>query len=252
MIVFPAIDLIAGQAVRLQQGDFARQTGYGDPLSIARAYKEAGASHLHVVDLEAARTGQSSPQTQTIVRALIAETGLLVQLGGGIRTAQQVQDWLTLGVWRCVLGTAVIQNHVFARDMAQHWGEQVAVGIDARDGYVATNGWLETERMQAVDVACAMKTAGFTDCIYTDISKDGMLGGANVQASVSLAERSGLHVVVSGGVRDLADIDTVLAYRQRGLSGVIAGKALLEGTLDLASAIERVSAQEASDLEVER
>lgn len=240
MILLPAVDMIGLQAVRLRQGDFSQQSDYGSPLTLAMTYAKAGASHLHLVDLDAARTGESHQDTRALVATIIAETGLQVELGGGIRTPEQVADWLSLGVWRCVLGTAAIRDHAFARAMAHTWGERVAIGIDARNGYVATGGWLQTEAVSAVEVACIMRELGFQDCIYTDISKDGMLGGANVADAVALAERSGLQVVVSGGVCDLQDIAAALASRHRGISGIIAGKSLIEGTLVLQDALALV------------
>lgn len=246
MILLPAIDMIGGQAVRLRQGDYTKQSDYGDPLALACSYKEAGATFLHVVDLDAARTATPHPRTPMIIADIVRETGLQVELGGGIRTALQVQEWLSLGVWRCVLGTAAIKDHGFAREMAARFGARVVIGIDARAGLVATSGWLETQDMRAVDVACAMKELGFTDCVYTDISKDGMLSGANVEASAKLAEASGLRVIVSGGVRDLEDIKAAQACRHRGVAGVIAGKSVVEGTLDLAEAIAFMSRSEDS------
>lgn len=237
MNLFPAIDLLGGQAVRLTQGDYSRQSSYGDPLGIARGYALAGATHVHVVDLSAARSGRPDPEVQAIVRQIVAETDLLVQLGGGIRSREAVAEWLDIGVWRCVLGTAAIRDYHFAETMVGEFGEAVVIGIDAREGLVATAGWETTERLTAVEVASAMKAFGFGECIHTDIGRDGMLAGANVEASAQLAQVSGLRVIVSGGVRDEEDIRRVVGSQARGLVGVIAGKSLLEGTLDLTRAL---------------
>lgn len=238
MMILPAIDLIGGQAVRLSQGDYTKRSTYGDPLALARSYADAGARQLHLVDLDAAKSGQSHPETERIVQAIGEQLGLQVELGGGIRTAQDVQRWLSLGVWRCVLGTAAIRDYAFARAMADTWGAQVVIGIDARDGLVATHGWQKTEGVTAQEVAIAMKEMGYQDCVHTDISKDGMLTGANVEASAALARLSGLRVVVSGGVRDIRDIAAALALEDAGISGVIAGKSLVEGTLALDQALQ--------------
>jgi len=237
MNLFPAIDLLGGQAVRLTQGDYRRQSFYGDPLGIARGYALAGALYVHVVDLSAARSGRPDPEVQEIVRQIVTETGLRVQLGGGIRSRAAIAEWLAAGVWRCVLGTAAIRDYHFAETMVREFGEKVVIGIDAREGLVATAGWETTERLTAVEVASAMKAFGFSECVHTDIGRDGMLAGANVEASAELAQESGLRVIVSGGVRDEDDIRRVAHAQSRGLVGVIAGKSLLEGTLDLSNAL---------------
>ncbi len=237
MLIFPAIDLFQGKAVRLRQGDYDQQTIYGDPLEIALRYREAGATHVHLVDLDAARSGQAHSDTRRIVGAILEETGLKLQIGGGIRTRQNIESWLDAGVWRCVLGTAAVKNPEFACEMVQMFGLQVTVGIDAKDGFVATQGWVETQDITAQEFASKMAACGLQECIYTDIGKDGMLTGANIEASIELAKVSGLSVIVSGGVRDLEDVRKIAALHSDGLGGLIAGKSLYEGTLDLREAL---------------
>ncbi len=223
--------------MRLRQGDYDARTVYGDPVQLAAAYREAGATHLHMVDLDAARTGSRSPQTSGIVSRIVAETGLTVQIGGGIRTRGDVQYWLGIGVWRCVLGTVAARDPRFAGELCGEFGERVTVGIDARGGMVATQGWTKTEGREAVDLAAELRGYGYTECVYTDIARDGMLSGANIESAVALAAASGLAVIVSGGVKDLGDVRSVRDHELQGLSGVILGKSLLEGTLDLHAAV---------------
>lgn len=242
MMIYPAIDLLDGQAVRLRQGDYQDSTSYGDPLAIARRYAQDGATHLHVVDLDAARSGITSEATKEIVRAILQETALHVQVGGGIRTADDVAAWLALGVQRCILGTAAARDPMFAKRMVVQFGTGVVVGIDARAGVVATQGWVTQETgLTAIAFAQQLAEYGYTECIHTDIARDGMLSGANIAASIDLAVASGLSVIVSGGVKDLQDVQAVREGAARGLSGMIAGKSLYEGTLSLPEAL-RVAA----------
>lgn len=237
MLVLPAIDLYGGLAVRLQQGDFEKITNYGDPLAVAQRFAASGATHLHMVDLHAAKSGQTAPDTAAIVRKIVEQTGLLVEIGGGIRALADIERWLENGVWRCVLGTAAVRSRDLVQRAIDQYGTAVTVGVDARDGAVATAGWLDTEQLSAHQFATELYGLGLRECIYTDISRDGMLSGANVDAAVALAQVSGLRVVVSGGVRNLDDIRAVRAREAEGLSGVIAGKAIYEGTLDVAAAL---------------
>ncbi len=240
MIILPAIDLIDGQAVRLTQGDYGSQKNYGDPLELALSYVENGATHLHVVDLDAAKSGETKATTRTILQSIIKETELRIEIGGGIRDQSSIEQWLSLGVWRCILGTAAIRNPQFARDMVEQFGEQVIVGIDAKSGQVASDGWTKVADLSAVDFAKQLHEFGYKSCIYTDIAKDGMLAGANFESSVALAKTSGLTVIVSGGVKDIVDVKQALQYQEEGIAGIIAGKSLVEGTLDLGKAIELV------------
>lgn len=238
--MLPAIDLLEGQAVRLTQGDYQRKEAYGDPLELAKSYEKNGASHVHVVDLGAAKSGATDKQTRDIVDRIVKETSLHVELGGGIRTAQDIDQWLSLGVWRCVLGTSAVRVEGFAKEMVEKFTKQVIVGIDARQGFVATNGWTQVAPMTAIDFAKGLAHDGYDECIYTDIANDGMMHGANWQGAVELAEASGLFVIVSGGVRDIHDVAQAILLQQRGITGLIAGKSLVEGTLDLHDAIELI------------
>ncbi len=237
MKMLPAIDLLGGQAVRLTQGDYQRKEAYGDPLALAASYEQHGASYVHVVDLDAAKSGVTDQQTRDIVARIVKETSLQVELGGGIRTGLDVERWLSLGVWRCVLGTSAVRVEGFAQEMVKKYKQHVIVGIDTRQGFVATNGWTQVATMTAIDFAKILAQDGYTECIYTDIARDGMMHGANWQGAVELAEASGLGVAVSGGVRDIRDVGQALSLSQRGITGLIAGKSLVEGTLDLHEAI---------------
>ncbi len=237
MRLYPAIDLIEGQAVRLVKGDFERQTSYGDPLEVAHKYATAGATHLHVVDLDAAKNGQTSASTERIVARIMTATGLTVEIGGGIRSEGDVSRWLNVGVWRCVIGTRAAEEPEFARRMRETFGDAVIVGIDAKGDRVATRGWLEDSSWTTEEFAKELYKMGYRECIYTDISRDGMLQGANIAASLRLASASGLNVVVSGGVSTLDDVQALLAGASQGITGAIIGKALLSGRLDLRVAL---------------
>lgn len=237
MLVLPAIDLYGGLAVRLRQGDFKKITHYGDPIAVAQRFANSGATHLHMVDLQAAKSGRMTSDTAAIVKAIVDRTNLRVEIGGGIRSLADVERWLECGVWRCVLGTAAVQSRDLVQRAIDQFGTAVTVGVDARSGAVATSGWLETEQLSAHQFATELYDLGLRECIYTDISRDGMLSGANVDAAVDLAQVSGLQVIVSGGVRNLDDICAVRARENQGLSGVIAGKAIYEETLDVTAAL---------------
>ncbi|KYP80176.1 HisA/HisF-related TIM barrel protein [Ferroacidibacillus organovorans] len=237
MYILPAIDLLSGDAVRLYQGDYERVTSYGDPHKLARSYREDGATHLHIVDLDAARSGTRTPQTAECIREILEDTGLYIELGGGIRTEEDIEYWLKLGVWRVVLGTVAARAPEVAGGYRKTYGKSVTVGIDARNGKVATAGWLAEETLEATALAKALCEFGFEDCIHTDISKDGTLAGASLERSVELSKCSGLSVIVSGGVKDLADVRQIIARADAGVSGVILGKALLDGRMSLRDAL---------------
>ena len=244
MRVFPAIDILGGQAVRLRQGDYGRRTVYGSPLELAQRYRAAGAECVHIVDLEAARSGAGDPAARLAVERIAGETGMRVQLGGGIRAQGDIERWLDAGVWRLVIGTAAARDPDFARTAAERFGERVIVGIDARDGFVATDGWTRTGTRRAVEMAAQMRAFGYAECVFTDIARDGMLSGPALAPAAALGAQSGLGVIVSGGVRDLDDVRAVAKQAAAGgVTGVILGKSLLEGTLDLraALAVEGVS-----------
>jgi phosphoribosylformimino-5-aminoimidazole carboxamide ribotide isomerase len=233
MNLFPAIDLIQGKAVRLYKGDYAQMTVYSDdPPAVARSFREAGARCLHVVDLEGARDG-GTPNLET-VRRLIAESGLLVEIGGGIRTEDIVDRYLDAGAFRVVLGTAAITKPGFVAEMVRLYGGKIAVGADLKDGFVAIRGWTETSAKTGLDFCLEMQETGVKTVICTDISRDGVLGGTNRELYRTLTQRLSMDIVASGGVSTLED---VAALRDMGLYGAILGKALYTGGIDLRAAV---------------
>jgi phosphoribosylformimino-5-aminoimidazole carboxamide ribotide isomerase len=236
VIVFPAIDLKAGQVVRLAEGDMARATVYGDdPAAQAKLFAEAGAEHLHVVDLDGSFAGQA--ENRAAVEAIIEAFPGYVQLGGGIRTAEAVVAWFELGVARIVMGTAALKDPDLVRDMAVAFPGGIVVAVDAKDGMVATEGWSEVSDMPAVDLARRFEDAGVAALLFTDIGRDGMLNGCNIDATVDLARRIDIPVIASGGVKGLDDIRMLALHASEGVEGVITGRALYDGRLDLATAI---------------
>ena len=236
MIVFPAIDLKAGEVVRLAEGDMARATVYGsDPAAQARLFAEAGASWLHVVDLDGSFAGEA--RNRDAVEAILEAFEGKVQLGGGIRDAAGVEGWLALGVARVVMGSAALKDPQFVRDMAAAHPGAVVVAVDAREGMVATEGWAEISDVPVVDLARRFEDAGVASLLFTDIGRDGLLKGCNVDATVALARSVEIPVIASGGVAGMADIEALAAQAGEGIEGVITGRALYEGKLDLAEAI---------------
>jgi phosphoribosylformimino-5-aminoimidazole carboxamide ribotide isomerase len=237
MIVFPAIDLKGGQVVRLAEGDMDRATVYGDdPAAQALAFAEQGAQFLHVVDLDGSFAG--SAQNREAVEAVLDAFPGHVQLGGGIRTPEAVAGWFELGVSRVVMGTAALKDPQFVKEMAREWPGGIVVAVDARDGMVATEGWAELSDMAVIDLARRFEDAGVASLLFTDIGRDGMLKGCNVQATVDLATQSTLPVIASGGVAGLDDIRILALNAHMGIEGVITGRALYDGRLDLAAAIQ--------------
>lgn len=236
MIVFPAIDLKAGQVVRLAEGDMARATVYGDdPAAQAMLFAEAGAGHLHVVDLDGSFAGRA--QNREAVEGIVKAFPGHVQLGGGIRTREAVEGWFDLGVSRVVMGTAALKDPQFVKDMAGEFAGGIVVAVDARDGMVATEGWAEVSDVPAADLARRFEDAGVAALLFTDIGRDGMLKGCNIDATVELARSVDIPVIASGGVKGLDDIRMLALYAGDGIEGVITGRALFEGRLDLATAI---------------
>ncbi|OUN83436.1 1-(5-phosphoribosyl)-5-[(5-phosphoribosylamino)methylideneamino]imidazole-4-carboxamide isomerase [Gemmiger sp. An50] len=234
MILFPAIDLYEGQAVRLYQGDYRQMTVYSpDPAALARKFAATGATHIHLVDLEGARDG-TTPNLQ-LIRRIAAETGLFVEVGGGIRNMDIARAYLENGVSRVILGTAAVTDPNFLQNALDTWGERVAVGADLRDGQVAIRGWQQTSDEGAQSFFDRMQGLGVSTMICTDISRDGAMRGANLELYRKLAKRQGLQIVASGGVSSLDDIK---ALRQMDLYGVILGKAYYTGAVDLADALE--------------
>lgn len=236
MIVFPAIDLKGGQVVRLAEGDMARATVYGDdPVAQAMLFAQAGAGHLHVVDLDGAFAGES--RNREAVERIVAEFPGYVQLGGGIRTPAAVESWFALGVARVVIGTAAVKDPQFVKDMARAWEGGIVVAVDARDGMVATEGWADVSDVRVEDLARRFEDAGVAALLFTDVGRDGLLKGCNVQATVALAKAVAIPVIASGGVADIADIHALRPHVASGIEGVITGRALYDGRLDLAAAI---------------
>ncbi|UIJ46817.1 1-(5-phosphoribosyl)-5-[(5-phosphoribosylamino)methylideneamino]imidazole-4-carboxamide isomerase [Sphingomonas cannabina] len=234
MIVFPAIDLKAGQVVRLAEGDMARATVYGDdPAAQAAAFAAAGAEWLHVVDLDGAFAGDSV-NGAAVARILETFPGK-VQLGGGIRSREAIERWFSLGVTRVVIGTAALENPELVREAARDYPGAVVVAVDARDGMVATKGWADVSDVAVVDLARRFEDAGVGALLFTDVGRDGLLKGCNVEATVALAEAVAIPVIASGGVAGIEDIEA-LAGRP-GIEGVITGRALYDGRLDLGEAI---------------
>ena len=236
MIVFPAIDLKAGQVVRLAEGDMARATVYGDdPAAQALLFAEAGAQYLHVVDLDGSFAGRA--ENREAVEGILEVFPGHVQLGGGIRTRESVDGWFNLGVPRVVLGTAALKDPEFVKDMARAYPGGIVVAVDARDGMVATEGWAELSEVSIYDMARRFEDAGVASLLFTDIGRDGMLKGCNIEATVDLARRTELPVIASGGVKGLDDIRMLSLLARDGIEGVITGRALYDGRLDLAAAI---------------
>ena len=236
MIVFPAIDLKRGQVVRLAQGDMDRATVYGDnPAAQAVLFAEAGSQFLHVVDLDGSFAGQA--ENRSAVEAILEAFDGHVQLGGGIRTRAAVEGWFDLGVARVVMGTAALKDPQFVKDMAAEFPGGIVVAVDARDGMVATEGWAELSDVPVVDMARRFEDAGVASLLFTDIGRDGLLKGVNIEATVDLARRVDLPVIASGGVKGLDDIHILSLHAHEGIEGVITGRALFEGRLDLAAAI---------------
>jgi len=234
MELFPAIDLYEGRAVRLLRGDYRQKTVYSsDPLSVARGFAAAGASFLHMVDLEGARDG-GTPNFD-LAAACARESGLKVEIGGGIRDEDTVRRYLDAGVFRVILGTAAVENRAFLERMAARYGPQLAVGVDLRDGFVATRGWTEVSDQRAEAFCAYLEGIGVGTVIITDISRDGAMQGTNRALYRDLAQKTRMDITASGGVSTLAD---VVALRDMGLAGAILGKALYTGALDLRAALE--------------
>jgi len=236
LTIFPAIDLKAGSVVRLAEGDMARATVYGeDPAAQAEAFAEAGADHLHLVDLDGAFAGRSV--NRAAVDSVIATFPGRVQLGGGVRKRETVERWFETGVWRVVIGTAALENPALVREAARVHPGGIVVAVDARDGMVATHGWADVSNIPVTDMAKRFEDAGVAALLFTDVGRDGMLKGCNVDATVSLARQSGMPVIASGGVSDISDIQALAGHVDDGIEGVITGRALYDGRLDLAEAL---------------
>jgi phosphoribosylformimino-5-aminoimidazole carboxamide ribotide isomerase len=236
--VIPAIDLLAGRCVRLAQGDYDRATVYSeDPAEVASAFAAAGCTRLHVVDLDGARDGE--PRNSDVVAAIVAAAPALpVQLGGGLRSLDAVARALDAGVERAILGTAALRDPALVRKAALLYPDHIAVGLDARAGRVAVSGWLETSDARVEEVAVLFEDAGVAALIYTDIARDGMLTGPDLDGTAALAAALSIPVIASGGVGSLDDVRRAAAYRERGVAGLIVGRALYTGDVALDRALE--------------
>jgi phosphoribosylformimino-5-aminoimidazole carboxamide ribotide isomerase len=241
VILFPAIDLKEGQCVRLEQGDMARATVFHrDPAAQACAFAAQGFDYLHVVDLDGAFAGK--PMNAAAVDRILQAVTIPVQLGGGIRDRATIEAWLGKGVRRVIIGTAAVRDPELVKRAARDCPGRVAVGLDARDGKVAVQGWAETSELSARDIAARFADAGVAAVIYTDIARDGLLKGLNLDATIALAEAVDIPVIASGGLASLDDIKALLAPRAKKLAGAIAGRALYDGRLDAAAALALIRA----------
>ena len=239
MILFPAIDLKNGQCVRLEQGDMTRATVFNlDPAAQAKTFAAAGFEYLHVVDLDGAFAGK--PMNAHAVEAMLKTVTLPVQLGGGIRDMKTVEGWLAKGVARVIIGTAAVRDPELVKTAARRFPGCVAVGLDARDGKVAVEGWAETSEVTALEIAGRFEDAGVAAIIFTDIARDGLLKGLNLDATIALADRITVPVIASGGLASIDDIKAMLMPRARKLAGAIAGRALYDGRLDASAALELI------------
>ena len=240
MLIFPAIDIRGGKCVRLYKGDFDQETVFGDrPDEMARKWEAIGGEFLHLVDLDGARAGKS--MNLDAVKRIIAAVDIPVELGGGIRTMENIDEVLALGVRRVILGSVAVKNPELVRTACQKYGDRIVAGIDAKDGIVAVEGWGISGNVRVEALAKEMAKAGVKTIIYTDISRDGTLEGVNVEATARLARECGINVVASGGVKSIEDIKALLPYEKDGIEGVIVGKSIYTGSLDLAEAIKVAS-----------
>lgn len=237
MIILPAIDILGGKCVRLMQGDYTRETTYSIyPEDTAIELQDAGAHFLHVVDLDGAKVGH--PMNIFTIKKILENISIPIEVGGGIRSMEEIDMMLDLGVERVMIGTAAVENPNFVREAAAHFGERIAVAIDARDGIVAVNGWNDSGKIEAEELAARIGDCGITTITYTDIARDGMLTGVNVEMVASIAKKSGLSVIASGGVNSLENILQLKEKEHLGIIGAIIGKAIYEGVIDLAEAIQ--------------
>ncbi len=244
LIVFPAIDLKGGQVVRLAEGDMDRATVYGDdPAAQALSFAAAGAQHLHMVDLDGAFAGQAV-NAAAVERVVAAFPGH-VQLGGGIRTRESIEHWFEIGVARVVIGTAALDNPELVRNAARDFPGGIVVAVDARDGMVATKGWADVSDVSITEMGRRFEDAGVAALLFTDVGRDGLLKGCNVQATVDLARAVDIPVIASGGVAGISDIRMLAIHARDGIEGVITGRALYDGRLDLATALSVAAGDEA-------
>ncbi|OHR68302.1 1-(5-phosphoribosyl)-5-[(5-phosphoribosylamino)methylideneamino]imidazole-4-carboxamide isomerase [Bacillus sp. HMSC76G11] len=239
-IIYPAIDMRGGKCVRLIQGDYAKETIYGDsPYEMAKVFADKGAKWIHMVDLDGAKAGKRVSDNHVLEVA--EKLNVNVQIGGGIRTEEDVEYYLSNGVSRVILGSSAISNPDFVKKMLAKYGSKIAIGIDAKDGYVSTEGWIETSTVKAADLGVELAAAGAEVFIFTDIATDGMLSGPNIEAVCEMAKATGKDVIASGGVSSLTDLVELAAFQKEGVAGAIVGKALYTNQFDLAQALEEVA-----------
>jgi phosphoribosylformimino-5-aminoimidazole carboxamide ribotide isomerase len=245
VILFPAIDLKNGACVRLEQGDMARATVFGtDPAAQARSFETQGFEYLHVVDLDGAFAGK--PMNAQAVESMLSSVKMPIQLGGGIRDLKTIEAWLAKGIARVIIGTAAVRDPALVKDAAKKFPGQVAVGLDARDGKVAVEGWAETSQVTVLDIARRFEDAGVAAIIFTDIARDGLLKGLNLEATIALADSISIPVIASGGLASIDDVKALLEPRARKLAGAISGRALYDGRLDPMQAMALIRAARAA------
>ncbi len=245
MILFPTIDLKNGEAVRLEQGDMARATVFNrDPAAQAKAFEAQGFDYLHIVDLDGAFAGK--PVNAAAVERIIGAVRIPVQLGGGIRDRATIDAWLAKGVTRVIIGTAAVRNPALVKDAARAYPGRIAVGLDARDGKVAVEGWAQTSELSTLEVAKRFEAAGVAAIVHTDVTRDGMLKGPNLDAALALAQAISVPVIASGGFASIEDIHALLAPRAKKLAGAIIGRALYDGRIDAAAALQLVRSSRAA------
>ncbi len=242
MLLIPAIDLKDGRCVRLRQGDMDNETVFSEnPVAMARKWVDMGARRMHIVDLNGARSGK--PVNEGVIREIVAEVGtdVQIQLGGGLRDLDIIERYIDDGVSYVVIGTAAVKNPGFLHDACSAFGGHVIVALDARDGKVATDGWSKLTGHDVIDLAMKFEDYGVDAILYTDIGRDGMMTGVNIDATVALARAVRIPVLASGGVSDISDLDRLLAVEEEGIGGVILGRALYEGKFDFEAAMARVA-----------
>lgn len=234
MIIFPAIDILKGKCVRLIQGDYNQEKVYGDsPVAMAKKWEEKGAEYIHIVDLDGAKSGDSI--NKSVIKEIAENVNIPIQVGGGIRSLDIISFYLNSGVSRVIIGTAAIQDPEFLKEAVNKYGDKIAVSLDARNGFVATDGWTDTSEVKAIDLVKQLEQIGVKTIVYTDIAKDGMLQGPNLEEQRAINDATSMNVIASGGVTTKEDVDNLQTLD---LYGTIIGKALYDGKLDFESVVE--------------
>ena len=234
MIIFPAIDILKGKCVRLIQGDYNQEKVYGDsPVAMAKKWEEKGAEYIHIVDLDGAKSGDSI--NKSVIKEIAENVNIPVQVGGGIRSLDIISFYLNSGVSRVIIGTAAIQDPEFLKEAVNQYGDKIAVSLDARNGFVATDGWTDTSEVKAIDLVKQLEQIGVKTIVYTDIAKDGMLQGPNLEEQRAINNATSMNVIASGGVTTKEDVNNLQTLD---LYGTIIGKALYDGKLDFESVVE--------------